>query len=225
MKMKIPPEKVISLHLGVDPSDYQAVDISTKKRNIGFLSRMSYENGFDILVDAFIVLKKSKEFDDVKLVLTGGSTGDDTKFLKDITKKLKRLNFYKDIDFCEDFESEGRDAFFRNISVLSVPVRQGEAFGMYLLEAMASGVPVIQPALGAFPEIIELSGGGITYEPNTPEILAESLAKILNDKELLLAKSRDGYQGVLKHFDIKNQADKLVAFYAKIIHSTKVIYY
>lgn len=225
MKMKIPSEKMESLYLGVDQSDYQIVDINLKERNIGFLSRMSYENGLDILVDAFIILKKTKTFDDVKLVLTGGSTGDDTKFLKSITKKLKRLKLYEDIDICEDFECDGRSTFFRNISVLSVPVRQGEAFGMYLLEAMASGIPVVQPALGAFPEIIELSGGGILYEPNTPEKLAESLAKILGDKELLIEKSRDGYQNMLKHFDIKNQAEKLVEFYEKIIHSTKVIYY
>ncbi len=217
-KMKIPSEKVESLHLGVDPLDYQTFDIDQKKRNIGFLSRMSYNNGLDILVNAFIILKKSNGFDDVKLVLTGGSTGDDSKFLREITKKIKKENLHQDVNFCEDFECEGRAAFFNNISLLSVPVRQGEAFGMYLLEAMASGIPVVQPALGAFPEIVEISGGGITYEPNTPEKLAEALATILNNKELLVTKSRNGYQGVLKHFDIKNQAEKLVEFYRKVIN-------
>ena len=49
--------------------------------------------------------------------------------------------------------------FLKRCPMISVPVRIGEAFGMYLLEAMASGVPVVQPALGAFPEIVDVSGG------------------------------------------------------------------
>lgn len=217
-KMKIPPEKVKSIYLGVNPDDYQKSDISLKQRNIGFLSRMNYENGLDILVDAFIILKKTGKFDDVKLVLTGGSTGDDTKFLRGITKKLRKEKLFQDVEFCEDFECD-RTTFFNRIAVMSVPVRKGEAFGMYLLEAMASGIPVVQPALGAFPEIIEISGGGLTYEPNTPEKLAEALAKILEDKELLVTKSRNGYQGVLNHFNIRNQAKKLLEFYERVINS------
>jgi glycosyltransferase involved in cell wall biosynthesis len=82
---------------------------------------------------------------------------------------------------------------------------------------MASGVPVVQPALGAFPEIIEVSGGGITYEPNTPEKLAEALAGILNDKSLLASRGQNGYQGVMEHFNINNQAEKLVNLYEKTI--------
>jgi glycosyltransferase involved in cell wall biosynthesis len=218
-KMKIPSEKLINLHLGVNLSEYQIVDINLKKRNIGFLSRMSYENGVDILVDAFIILKKLNGFDDVKLILTGGSTGDDSKLLRNMKKKLRKENLYEHVEFYDDFEDEGRKKFFNNISLLSVPVREGEAFGLYLVEAMASGVPVVQPALGAFPEIIEVSGGGLTYESNTPDKLAEALARILENKELLVIKSRNGYQGVMNHFNILNQAKKLIEFYEKVVSS------
>ena len=217
-KMKIPSEKVESIYLGADPSDYQVSDIHLKQRSIGFLSRMNYDNGLDILVDAFIILKKTEKFDDVKLVLTGGSIGDDTKFLRGITKKLRKEKLFHGVEFCEDFECD-RTTFFNRIAVMSVPVRKGEAFGMYLLEAMASGIPVVQPALGAFPEIVKVSGGGLVYEPNTPDKLAEALAKILEDKELLVTKSRNGYQGVLNHFNIRNQAKKLLEFYERVINS------
>jgi glycosyltransferase involved in cell wall biosynthesis len=217
-KMKIPPEKIETLHLGVDPSTYKEIHTIQRNRNIGYLSRMNYDNGLDILVDAFILLKKQRGFEDVKLVITGGSTGDDARFISNLKKKLKKENRIQDVDFCEDFACEDRSNFFKRISVLSVPVRLGEAFGMYLLEAMAAGVPVVQPALGAFPEIVKLSGGGLIYEPNTPGKLALALARILNDKELLTAKSNNGYQGVLKHFDITNQAEKLVNLYERIIN-------
>jgi glycosyltransferase involved in cell wall biosynthesis len=216
-KMKIPPEKIETLYLGVDPASYREVYKQVRGRNIGFLSRMNYDNGLDILVDAFIILKKQNGFEDVKLVMTGGSTGDDAKFLNSLKKKLKKENLYQDTDFCEDFKCDDRAMFFKRISVLSVPVRQGEAFGLYLLESMASGVPVVQPALGAFPEIVEISGGGITYEPNTPAKLAEALARILNDKDLLAEKNHNGYKGVQEHFDIEIQAKKLVDIYASQI--------
>ena len=217
-KMKIPSEKVESIYLGADPADYQVSDVNLKQRNIGFLSRMNYDNGLDILVDAFIILKKTGKYNDIKLVLTGGSTGHDTKFLRGITKKLRREKLFQDVEFCEDFECD-RTMFFNRIAVLSVPVRKGEAFGMYLLEAMASGIPVVQPALGAFPEIVQVSGGGLVYEPNTPDKLAEILAMILDDRELLAQKSRDGYKGVLEHFHIRNQTEKLLDFYRRIVNS------
>ena len=93
------------------------------------------------------------------------------------------------MEFHEAFEGAGRKEFFKKVSLISVPVRNGEAFGMYLLESMASGIPVVQPSLGAFPEIISLSGGGIVYQPNTPEELSginifrkASIAIKLNNK-------------------------------------------
>jgi glycosyltransferase involved in cell wall biosynthesis len=217
-KMKIPPEKIEILYLGINFASYQGMHNHKRPRNIGFLSRMSRDNGLDILVDAFIILKKQGGFEDVKLVITGGSTGDDAKFLKNLKEKLKKEKLYRDVNFCESIECEDRMIFFKGISVLSVPVRNGEAFGIYLLEAMASGIPVVQPALGAFPEIIKTSGGGITYEPNTPTKLAEALAGILSDKDLIANNGQRGYQGIKEHFNIENQATKLVNLYERVIN-------
>ena len=70
----------------------------------------------------------------------------------------------------------------RGLTVLSVPVRYPEAFGLYTIEAMAAGVPIVQPNHGAFPEIIEHTGGGATYNSNNPEALADALKPWLNDR-------------------------------------------
>ena len=216
VKMQLPSDKIETLYLGVDPETYSEVSNLPRERNIGYLSRMNFDNGLDILVDAFILLKKQKGFEDVKLFMTGGSAGDDAGFIKNIKRKLMKENIYQEVDFCEDFLCDDRSMFFKKISVLSVPVRLGEAFGLYLLESMAAGVPVVQPALGAFPEIIKVSGGGMTYEPNTPEKLAEALAGILNDKKILAEKSQKGLRSVKEIFDIEIQAKKLVDLYEKI---------
>lgn len=223
-KMNIPKEKLHTLHLGVDPEEYSTNKSPSpesripESRNIGFISRMCHGNGVDIMIDAFVKLKKMDGFDDVKLIMTGGSTGDDKEILKAIRKTINAAGLKDQVIFEEDFEKEGRTRFFNSVSFISVPVRNGEAFGLYLLESMASGVPVIQPALGAFPEIIELSKGGKTYEPNTPEKIAETWADLLNHPEEIKKMGEAGRSGVAKHFNIYDQGKQLIDIYKKLIN-------
>jgi glycosyltransferase involved in cell wall biosynthesis len=74
----------------------------------------------------------------------------------------------------------------------------------------------VQPALGAFPEIIELSGGGVTYMPNTPEKLSETWAELLSDSEKLEKLSLTGYEGTKKHFNIHNHAAEIISLYESL---------
>ena len=215
-RLNLPDEKIQSLYLGVDPADYEFIPTSQKGRNIGYISRMCHENGFDILVDAFILLRRNSDFNDVKLILTGGSTGADTKYIKAIRKKLSQVNLGGEVEFIEDFEETSRRSFFKKVSVVSVPVRNGEAFGMYLLESMASGVPVVQPPLGAFPEIVKRSGGGINYDQNTPESLCKALSELLADPEKLELLSRGGRNGVEINFNINVQSTEMTRVYQKL---------
>ena len=217
VNLNIPSSKLYRVHIGVEPSDYEFILPKIKDRTIGFSSRECYANGLDILVDAFIELRSKAGFEDVKLVITGGSTGDDSSFKKGLSAKLVKAGLINDVDFHKDFEGEGRRAFFKKVSVISVPVRNGEAFGIYLLEAMASGIPVIQPALGAFPEIINISGGGIIYEQNTPDKLADALASVLSNPDLLNKLSVNGRKGVEQHFNISKLAMETAEIYNKII--------
>lgn len=216
-KMNIPPEKVFTNYLGVDPDEYKYIPTGDKERNIGYISRMCEANGFDIIVDAFIHLKKDKVFEDVKLILTGGSTGDDKPLIKKVRQKLKNENLTEWVEFHEDFDGEGRHEFFRKVKMISVPVRNGEAFGLYLLESMASGVPVVQPNLGAFPEIVERSKGGVIYEDNTPEELALALGNLLNKESKLEELSSSAREGVEKEFNIYAQSDKLIGVYSQFL--------
>ena len=215
-RMNLPDEKIKTIHLGVDVEDYQYISTREKERNVGYISRMCYKDGFDIVVDAFIEMKKKPGFEDVKLIATGGSTGDDTQFNKEQKRKLKENNLLDSFEILPDFEGKEVNDFFKRVALVSVPVRIGEAFGMYMLESMASGVPVVQPALGAFPEIIGISGGGVTYMPNTPEKLSETWAELLNNPYKLEDLSKKGYEGTMKKFNIHNHAKEIISLYESL---------
>lgn len=216
-RIGIPDEKLFTVHLGVDPADYEPLPVAEKPRNIGFISRMCEDNGLGVLVEAFILLKKKPGFEDVKLVLTGGSTGDDKQFLKGIRKMIAEARLEEQVDFHADFEDDGRKQFFRKVSLVSVPVLNGEAFGLYQLEAMASGVPVVQPSLGAFPEIIGETCGGMVYGPNIPASLADALAGVLNNPPQIAGMSEAAIRGVREHFNIFTHAEELIAVYEKVL--------
>lgn len=212
----IPQNKLYTHHLAIAPEDYET--IPERPLNIGYISRMCESNGLEVLVDAFIILKKDPKWDQVKLVITGGSTGADDRFLKKIKGKIHKSGIQDSVDFHPDFEEEGRHEFFRKVSLISVPVLEGEAFGLYLLESMASGVPVVQPSLGAFPEIVERSGGGVVYSPNTPTQLATALSELLADPDRISALSVAGVEGVKQKFNIHQQATEIIELYKKIRH-------
>ena len=214
--MNIPDNKLFRVHIGVDPNDYKYLPVSEKTRTIGFISRMCYDNGLDILTDAFIELRSKKGFEDVKLIITGGNTNDDIKYIKGIKKKLKMHKLSGEVEFHEIFEGDGRKEFFKKVSVISVPVRNGEAFGIYLLEAMASGVPVIQPSLGAFPEIVNRAGGGIIFKPNSSSKLADSIANLLSDPNLISKLSSEGRRGIENKFDIDQHTKEMVSIYKMV---------
>ncbi len=214
--LDIPDQKLITNHITIDPDDYHFTEIDKKPLNIGYISRLCESNGLGVLVDAFIHFKKDPAWEKVNLVITGGYTGDDETFIKSMKKKITKAGLQDSVEFYVDFE-DGRHEFFQKISILSVPVLEGEAFGLYLLESMASGVPVVQPALGAFPEIIQKSVGGVVYDTNSPEMLAKAWADLLADKEKLKNLSIAARDGVETHFNIHKKSRELVKIYSSIV--------
>lgn len=220
-RLALSPEKVYPVYLGVDPSEYEYMPPLDKPRNVGYISRLCHENGFDIVVDAFIQLKKKPGFEDLKLVATGGSTGVDVKYIKMLKRRIERAGLTRDVDFHEEFEGAGRRAFMRKVAIGTVPVRNGEAFGMYLPELMASGIPIVQPALGAFPEIVEKSGGGRIYTPNDPATLADTWATLLSNTEELQGLGIQARRGVEQYFNIHDHAKEMIGVYQKMIDKKK----
>ena len=97
--------------------------------------------------------------------------------------------------------------------MLSVPVRKHDGYGLYLLESNAAGVPVVQPATGAFPEIVAKTMGGITYEPDTVAGLSAALLKFLNEKDLIKKLGKQGKENVLAELSLAKMSEGLSRIY------------
>lgn len=222
-KMQIKDEQLFTNYIGVDAADYTVRDVRNKEPMIGYISRMCEENGLGILIDAFIHLKEDAAYKAVKLKITGGRTNDDAAFIKEQKQKIAVAKLEEDVLWVEEFEGPSRQDFFNSVALLSVPVLNGEAFGLYQLEALASGIPLVQPALGAFPEVVGLSDGGVIYHPNSPKKLAKAWKNLILDKEKLADLSEKGLAGVKSHFDIHKQSEKLVAIYEQVVAKSEKI--
>lgn len=215
--MKIPDEKLNIIPIGITADLYDVKTPNTEIPTIAYLSRMNEENGFEVLIDAFIELKENSEFKNARLKLSGGKTGDDKKFINKQIKKLSKKGFQNDVEFIDDYSIPDLKEFFRDVTVLTVPVLKGEAFGLYQLQALASGIPLVQPALGAFPEIIDATQGGVVYKPNNPKELSKKWIEVFSDEKALNLMSKKGRKSVVEKFNSETLTQKMIEVYKKCI--------
>jgi glycosyltransferase involved in cell wall biosynthesis len=210
-QLVVPRDLIDVVHIGIDLDGFEQAPLDFDPPVLGYLSRLNTTLGIDKLVDAFIELKKMPGLGMLKLKATGGAVGDDLKCVEAQKKKLAKAGLADDAAFIEDFTREQRLAFLKSISVMCVPVEQGEAFGSFVIESMAAGVPVVQPDAGAFPELIEATGGGILYED-----LVEDLEKILLNPDRARELGRIGHEAVHSHFGVEAMAQNMIALYREV---------
>ena len=86
--------------------------------------------------------------------------------------------------------------FRSSLDVLSVPTHYREPKGLFVLEALASGVPVIQPDHGAFPEVLQDTGGGLLFPAGNSEALADQLVHLLTNEENRQELAASGFKSV-----------------------------
>jgi glycosyltransferase involved in cell wall biosynthesis len=215
-RLKISDSKIHTCYVGIDMEKYQPALPDHEHPAIGYLSRLSESCGLGILVKAFIILKKKVKFKSLRLKITGGFTGDDVEFIKGQKKLLAQSNVLDDCDFTAEFDESSRLEFLRTLTLLSVPSTQPEAFGLFQIEAMASSVPIVQPDIGAFGEIINLAQGGVLYAPNTPEALAATIEGLLDSPSKLQDMGEKGRKGAEKYFSSEKMAERTLEIYRKL---------
>ena len=215
-RLGLPQEKVEVVYPGLATERYGLAQRPARP-TVGFLSRWYAGKGLDRLVEAFVLLKQREGMGQVRLRIAGGHNAEDQGFVEGLRGQLRGAGVSEDVEFIDGFEWEMRHDFLRSLSVLSVPARRGEAWGMYAVEAWACGVPVVEPRVGVFEELVELTGGGVLVAADASAgELADALEALLREPEAAEAMGRRARQRVSERLDVKQSAVQLVQVYHKL---------
>jgi glycosyltransferase involved in cell wall biosynthesis len=203
--LQIPPEKFHFLPLGIDCRGHTGRPKPPgSPRTIGYFARIAPEKGLRELVDAALILNQRRQ--DFRIVAGGDLQPQCRAYYLEVQRRAAPLG--------ERFEYRGsprtlaeKAALYQTFDVLSVPTPYREPKGLYVLEAWANGVPVVQPAHGHFPELIDAVGGGLCVEPGHAAALADGLDRLLSDEPHRRALAEAGWTNVREKYDLPALAE------------------
>jgi glycosyltransferase involved in cell wall biosynthesis len=187
-QLDLDEDRLHAIYMGIDIEAYQTANYPPERPTIGFLSRMCPERGLDILVETFILLKQNPALASCQLQISGGKSQADEPFLRDIQSRLAQAG-----------------------------VAEDAAYGLCVMEALATGVPVVQPAIGVFPEMLALTGGGVLVEEPSPASFAAALEPLLLDPDGARRLGQQGREGMKTHFDVEKTGADLISLLQKVV--------
>ena len=209
-RLSLAPGRVHTVYPGIEPARYGPAAAPPSPPTIGYLAQMRPAMGLDLLVEAFLAVRARGRVPGVRLRVAGGHTPGDRPFIEAVRERLAAAGAAGDVEFLPVPDRQAKPEFLRSLSVLSVPARGEVAFGIFVLEALASGVPVVEPRAGAFPEILEATGGGVLVEPDNVEALAAALEQLLAGPAEARAMAEQGRRAVLERFTIQRMAENVL---------------
>ncbi len=210
-----PREKIHVVPLGLDLEGYDspaAVD-GPDPFVIGFLARVSPEKGFHVIAEAFHELAALVGKERIKLHVAGYEDEKDKAYIHKQKERLEAWGLADRVAYAGEVDRAGKLAFYRELNVFSTPAPYKEPKGLSALEAMASGVPVVQPDHGAFPAMIADTGGGVLTKPNDPKALALALKTLMDDPKRRLELGRKGRESVHARYSETVMAENTLAVY------------
>ncbi len=225
--LEIPAEKMSVVPLGISLKGYaerfedlQAEAGSDGDRTpyrVGYFARIAPEKGLHVLADAYIRLRKRTAGAPMTLDAAGYLAPAQQRYLDEVRSALRKAGLEHEFTYHGAVDRDAKLTFLRSLDVLSVPAPYNEPKGVFLLEAMASGVPVVQPRRGAFTEIVETTGGGVLVAPDDPDALADGIHGLWSDRGRADALAARAFEGVRRHYSIARSTDRLLAVYETMI--------
>jgi glycosyltransferase involved in cell wall biosynthesis len=220
--LRIPSERIAVVPLGINLAGYTPRGPHRNHAGefrIGYFARVAPEKGLHVLADAYAQFRRRTAGAPARLEAAGYLSRAHEPYLEEVRRGLDRAGLAHEFTYRGAVDRDGKLAFLRSLDVLSVPATYDEPKGVFLLEGMASGVPVVQPRRGAFTEIVEKTGGGLLVAPDDPAALAEGLYRLWQDRGLAATLGARGVEGVAAHYSVARSTDRLLELYDSILQT------
>lgn len=222
-KVKIPENKIRRICNGVDTQKFYPaktnqrflidcpLSFDEKKVFIGTVGRMHGVKDQMTLVKAFITLmqKHSELLDQINLILIGD--GPLKQEAIELLEKHQLLQYVWLPGARQDIAK-----IMRSLDVFVLP-SQAEGISNTILEAMATGLPVIATEVGGNPELVKADKTGLLVPPSDPELMANALLALVTNKGKRLELGKNAYQSVLEKFSIQVMVNKYTAVYDSVM--------
>jgi glycosyltransferase involved in cell wall biosynthesis len=217
LALRLSADSVRVVYPGIRAAEYRLGEPG--RHDIGYLSRICQRMGFGILARAYALLRRMPGLSDLRMSASGGGGAQDARFLAQTKRFLRAEGCEDGLTLRAAFDKVARVDFLAGLGLLSVPAPAGEAFGAFQLEAMAAGLPLVQPRAGGFVEAIEEAGCGILTEDAEPESLAAGIERVLGDQALARALGERGRKAVETVFSDRAMAEATLAAYTRAIEA------
>jgi glycosyltransferase involved in cell wall biosynthesis len=214
----IPAEKMRVAPLGITiPADLPPAPLARDPFTIGYFARMAPEKGLHVLAEAYTIMRRQLGLPPSRLRAAGFCGPDQRAYFDGVVRKLESAGLGGEFESAGAPDRAGKFAFLRGLDVFCVPSPYHEPKGLYLLEAMAAGVPVVAPAHGAFPELMAATEGGWLTTPGEgdPADFARALMSAWRHPSEAAHHGRSGYDRVRARFTVDHMAEYVEAVYGE----------
>jgi glycosyltransferase involved in cell wall biosynthesis len=214
--LSIPRSKIRVVPLGINLSEYHAkppAPLQSRFR-VGYFARVAPEKGLHVLAEAYRLLRQREDFPPARLEAAGYLAPEHKPYLEKIEREMREAGLADEFHYHGALEREAKLNFFQNVDVISVPTTYAEAKGLSVLEAMASGVPVVQPRHGSFTEMIERTNGGLLFEPQNAAALADAIYSLWKNPEFANDLARQGAASVRQQYSVAQMAERALNVYS-----------
>ncbi|HKG15803.1 MAG TPA: glycosyltransferase family 4 protein [Pyrinomonadaceae bacterium] len=217
--LRIPEEKMRLVPLGINMQGYEMRAPREKGSpfTVGYFARVAPEKGLHLLAEAYVKMRRSLNTGEARLEVAGYLGAEHKDYLRGVERRMGEAGLAAEFNYRGVLDREGKIEFLRGLDVLSVPATYDEPKGIFLLEAMACGVPVVQPRRGAFTEVVERTRGGLLVEPDDAEALAAGLLRVMQDPALASELSADAFRNVRQHYAVAHMADRALEAYEELL--------
>jgi glycosyltransferase involved in cell wall biosynthesis len=215
--LHVPRAKLRTVPLGINLEGY---DASPRRRpdrfTVGYFARVAPEKGLDRLCHAYRRLRHDGRLPPSRLEAAGYLGPEHRGYLDDIQRSMREWGLAEEFAYRGELDRTGKITFLRGLDVLSVPTVYVEPKGLFVIEALACGVPVVQPRHGAFPEIVDRTGGGLLVEPGDEGALADGLLRLHQDPGLAAQLGQAGAARVRDYHGVATMADAAIDVYTEV---------